>query len=169
MTITLYRTADADNVLHKTLMPVKNITGAICKENISVTNPVFILAYDSNVITANYLYCAEFSRYYAITDITLMTGGRVQISAHVDVLQTYGATLAQLTALMTRAEEEPTEIVDNFLPLKRNKITKVYEFSGGDFNIDTATATDYNFVLNIMGGGVDNVVTSQHDTTKGDE
>lgn len=161
MTITLYRTADADNVLHKTLTPIKNITGAICKDNISILNPVFILAYDSNIALANYLYCAEFSRYYAITDITLMTGGRVQISAHVDVLQTYGAALVQLSALMTRAETEPSEIVDNFLPLKRNKITKVYEFSGGDFNIDTATNTDYNFVLNIMGGGVDNTAKGE--------
>lgn len=156
MNLNFYTTSDAPNVLTKTLTAVKAITGAVCKENCSVISPVFIVAYDANLLTANYAYCTEFSRYYFITDITVMTGGRLQISCRVDVLGTYGATLKTLTALMTRTESEPSEVVDNYLPLKRNKITKVYEFTGGDFNIDTATNNDYNFVLNIMGGGTDN-------------
>lgn len=170
LNLNFYTTSDAPNVLTKTLTAVKAITGAICKENCSILSPVFIVAYDANLLTVNYAYCAEFSRYYFLTDITVMTGGRLQITGRVDVLGTYGATLKTLTALMTRTEDEPTEVVDNFLPLKRNKITKVYEFTGGDFNIDVATNTSYNFVLNIMGGGTvqRDVATSQHDNAEGD-
>ena len=34
-----------------------------------------------------------------------------------------------------------------------DKEMKVIEFTGGDFNLDTATANSYNFVLNVAGGG----------------
>lgn len=39
------------------------------------------------------------------------------------------------------------------LPLKGNKEMKVIEFTGGDFNLDSATENSYNFVLNVAGGG----------------
>ena len=39
------------------------------------------------------------------------------------------------------------------LPLKGNKEMKVIEFTGGDFNLDTAGTNSYNFVLNVAGGG----------------
>lgn len=156
MVLNFYTTADAPNALTKTTTLIRGIVGAVCKDDCSILSPVFIVKYDAALLAANYAYCADFSRYYFITDITVMTGGRLRITARVDVLGTYGAAIKALTALMTRQESEPTEIVDSYLPLKRNKITKVYEFTGGDFNIDTANNTSHNFVLNIMGGGVDN-------------
>ena len=49
------------------------------------------------------------------------------------------------------------------LPLKGSKEMKVIEFTGGDFNLDTATANSYNFVLNVAGGGSNQGTTENGD------
>ena len=110
--------------------------------------------YDAALLTANYVYCEAFSRYYFIDDITAISGGRLSISCRVDALYTYRATIGNVPAVMVRGENAGyTQITDNKLPIGKNKIIRIAEFEGGDFNINAATNTSYNFVLNIMGGG----------------
>ena len=157
MILTFYTTADAPNKIDKSVTQIKTITGAICKENCSVLTPVFIVAYDALLLNCNYAYCADFGRYYYITNITVVTGGRLQINCKVDVLTTYAQYIKNVPAVLVRSEQSGyTQITDNKLPIGKNKLIRIAEFEGGDFNINAATDTNYNFVLNIMGGGANN-------------
>ena len=86
-----------------------------------------------------------------------MTGGRLEINCKVDVLTTYAAYIKTVPAVLVRSEQTGfTQITDNKLPISKNKLIRIAEFEGGDFNINSATNTSYNFVLNIMGGGASN-------------
>lgn len=157
MILTFFTTADAPNKVDKTTTQIKAITGAVCKENCSILSPVFIVAYDPLLINCNYAYCADFGRYYFITNITVMTGGRLEINCKVDVLTTYANYIKTVPAVLVRSEQTGfTQITDNKLPISKNKLIRIAEFEGGDFNINSATNTSYNFVLNIMGGGANN-------------
>lgn len=157
MTLIFYTTTDPPNKINKTLVTVATVTNVMLKDNVSILSPVFIMNYNAALLSANFVYCETFGRYYFIEDITAISGGRLSIACKVDTLYTYRVSIGNVPAIATRSETAGhTEITDNKLPIAKNKEVKLYEFTGGDFNIDTAANTDYNFVLNIMGGGANN-------------
>ena len=91
MDLILYKQAATPERVDKTayLTQVGTVTGVVLKSDVDLMQPVFILKTDPLVYNANYLYCSFTSRYYYITDITALTGGRIAISCMVDVLYTY--------------------------------------------------------------------------------
>lgn len=91
MTLTLYKQAATPERVDKTayLTQVGTVSGVTIKNEMDLMQPTFILKTDPLVYNANYLYCSFTSRYYYITDITALTGGRIAISCRVDVLYTY--------------------------------------------------------------------------------
>ncbi len=91
MDLTLYKQAATPERIDKTayLTQVGTVSGVTIKNEMDLMQPVFVLKTDPLVYNANYLYCSFTSRYYYITDITALTGGRVAISCRVDVLYTY--------------------------------------------------------------------------------
>ena len=56
------------------------------KEPSSITDPRLILVYNKSYLSCNYLYIQDFNRYYFINNINVLPGGRLEITAHVDVL-----------------------------------------------------------------------------------
>lgn len=157
MSVILYTSPDDPRKVGKSLTPVATFPTVSFKGDVSVLQPTVILSYNMGVIQANYMYISDFGRYYFIRDKVVTSGGRIEVRGRVDVLTTYSIQIVQLTALRVRAElDKPTYITDNYLPLLPNKTARVIEFVGGDFNIETADNTSYNFVLNIAGGGANN-------------
>lgn len=159
MTLNLYNTSDDTRVMDKTVTLIKSVT-AKPSENVSILSPVFILDYDvftdTTLLTANYLYCTELLRYYYITDIQILTGGRVRISCSVDVLKTYSDSIKNCDCVVTRSESvgKPSEIPDNNLPVDPNIMTVesiVFSHSPFDVNFNT----DKCWLLTAI-GGVDN-------------
>lgn len=109
MTLKFYNISNDRRELVKTLKdtnPGKNLmatlTGNI-KSDCSIIKPVFEVAYQSDLLTANYVYCPELSRYYFIDDITVSTQ-RLLITAHVDVLMTYHTDILKLRCVIARQE-----------------------------------------------------------------
>lgn len=157
MQVILYTNTADPRKLNKSgsLTLVKSISDAVVKtptEN--VQTPILDISYFSGFDTVNYVYITDFDRYYFVSRADVATGGRVILSLSVDVLMSFAAEIGALTALLTRtAKGEPTYFDDKNYPLMPYKETKVIEFSGGDFNIESATANSYNFILQIAGGG----------------
>lgn len=89
MTITLYRNTSPVNAVRKNLSLVKSFSNVTNIDNLDILNPVIIVDYSITIPTVNYMYIADFRRYYFIDNIELMSGQRVKITAHVDVLHTY--------------------------------------------------------------------------------
>lgn len=154
MSMTLYTVKDDRRVVNKTL-GTGHLVGDLHFDNpSSIMSPRVIIKYFDGLFNYNYCYISEFGRYYYIANIVVMSGKRVMLYCTTDVLYTYASQIATLKAIRLRSEESgPTEITDPNLPIHKDKIIKIYEFEGGDFNIDSATNVSYNFVLNITGGG----------------
>ena len=112
MTVNLYRTSSDPRMLSKAL------TGAgsyDCKpyQNASVTTPQIILRVNSSDLAGvNYMYIPDFGRYYWVTDVTFMTGGRAVVSGTVDVLMTYAAGIRGLRVNIDRAQGQ----TENYIP-----------------------------------------------------
>lgn len=63
-----------------------------------------IINFGLNIFRSNYMYIAEFQRYYFITDIESLNNRLWAIHGHVDVLQSYAVELRLHTALIDRNE-----------------------------------------------------------------
>ena len=107
MTITFYKIADDKRQVSKTLNSTTKIKDSIgvIKTDCSIMEPRIEMAYDSQLITANYMYISDFGRYYFINKID--TGAqRLFIEAYIDVLQTYSAQIKELDCIVARQEAE---------------------------------------------------------------
>lgn len=157
MFMDLYKTADDRRRIGKSLTDGFGINDIEIKRDTNILNPSIIIKYFSGIMTYNYCFISIFNRYYYITNINVLSGGRVELVCEVDVLNTYATNIKAISAILVCGSVgAPTMIIDNRLPIKQTKNVKTYEFSGGDFNIDIATKLSNNFVLNIMGGGATN-------------
>lgn len=91
-----------------------DITGCTLKEETSVLKPVIrILSNDSSIYTYNYMYIAEFERYYFIDDIKSVNNNRWEISGHVDVLETYKNSILAQTAVIKRQQSKYNLYLDD--------------------------------------------------------
>ena len=106
MDVKLYNTNDEQNVIgkQKTLI---DTASCVIKGNISYENPVVLLAYDGDVADSiNYMEIPELNRFYFITDMLNLTGGRYEIHAKVDVLESFKAAIKALTVIIDKTEND---------------------------------------------------------------
>lgn len=157
--INFYNNTNDKRAVNKTLTALLSVQASLVPGS-SAINPQLRVRWNSGVPQYNYMYIPAFNRYYFITDITADTGGAVIISGKVDVLMTYAAAFKLCPAIVIRysrneqhGSARSTYIPDNQLPISTGKVLKCVEFEGTDINIDVATMTSTNFVLNVAGGG----------------
>lgn len=151
--INFYSTADDPRKLNKNLNLTLSYQTCEFKDSTSIINPVIIVTYNAAILTSNYCYISDFDRYYFIKNIDVLTGGRLSVTLACDCLQSFNSQIALLPVIAKRWSRERTYIDDNQLPQFPQKTVKVIEFTGGDFNIESATANSQNFVLTVAGGG----------------
>lgn len=156
MTITVYKTS-ADNRALDKISTASVVGSAISTIDMphdnNVLSPTFIVTSNSNLYTANYVYCATYGRYYFIDSVTTLTGGRMALKCSVDVLQTYATGIKNCPATIIRAASKgaPTMYSDNKLPIYPTKktITSITSAeTSGSFSADGG----YCYVLNTIGG-----------------
>lgn len=85
----------------------------VLKEDTSLLHPVLEVVTSSNLSGYNYLYIADFSRYYFIDDIVSLNDGRWEISAHVDVLETYKSAILANSAVIRRQQSQYNLYLDD--------------------------------------------------------
>lgn len=148
MVITIGTTSDDRRKLTKSFSG-NDITVQL-KAPCDILNPVFILSYNSGYLTANYLYCPEFKRYYFINNIQVITGNRIEISCSVDVLMSYNSQIKNLSCNISRNESlRSAYISDSNKPLTTKTQTQTYAFSKNPF---VTTDMYTNYVLTVIGG-----------------
>ena len=108
------------------------------KEPSSVTDPRLILLYKKSYLSCNYLYIQDFHRYYFINNINVLPGGRLEITAHVDVLYTYSPQILNSGAFVERKSNTgvDTDLVAQDYPLAVDNDTGGVDFSSG--GLDTS-------------------------------
>ena len=150
--ITTYQCTQDVRTIQKTLTNAINYNCEIL-DIMNSFSPHIRLFCTSETFNANMVYIPFFDRYYHILSVDVESAETIILPCEFDIF-TYSAALLNTRFLVTRNENiGSTYIPDTMLPLKGNKEMKVIEFTGGDFNLDTATENSYNFVLNVAGGG----------------
>ena len=77
------------------------------KDGTSILKPTLLLASTSQApLTGyNYMYISEFGRYYFIDDVVSVHHNMWEVSAHVDVLETYKNEILANSAVLRRQEK----------------------------------------------------------------
>lgn len=73
------------------------------KRDTSIIDPVFEVAYDSDIMLSNYMRIDDLHRYYFINNIDV-GAQRLFIHAHVDVLMSYHKDIDKLFGVVARQE-----------------------------------------------------------------
>lgn len=154
MVAKIFKTKSAPNVLNKVLTEVVAFDEVIFKEETSLLNPTIIINGVSNsssyniedIGTSNYFSIPKVNRYYFITDITMMSGGRVAITGKVDVLMSFKTDIIGSTQLIVRQEKKTNNfLIDTDIPLSSKKQVIEHEF--GESIVDSGY-----YILAVNGG-----------------
>ena len=137
MKLTLYNTADAPNVLNKTLTVVSEHDITL-KSTTDISAPVIqINDTRTNLDSiANYAYIQEFDRYYFITGMTTMSKQIWALSLAVDVLESFKMDIMGSTAEIIR-HIQPGDYLDIAPSHEVRKEVEIIESNKGFLNQET--------------------------------
>ena len=152
MDIILYNNASEPNEINKDITQI-DTASAVIKGDISYETPTLILNYDGDVVDSiNYFGIQELNRYYFITDIKNLTGGRYQVQGRVDVLESFKNSILALSAIVDKSNisRDVNMYLDDGSYIVENKeFNTVINFSTG-FN----EAGEYILITAGGGGGI---------------
>lgn len=100
--VDLYQNESPVEKIGKTLSNSHTISDVVLKRDTSILRPVLLINSAHDIYTYNYMYISEFGRYYFIDDIRSVNNNMWEISAHVDVLETYKNQILANTAVIRR-------------------------------------------------------------------
>lgn len=124
MQIKLYSTKSERNRLTKTLNNEVTLTGNL-ERACDIVNPIIVLEYDATLATKNYVYIADYYRYYFISNIVFDDETMI-IYLHCDVLMSFRADiLASIARVIRSTSNYDVMIVDNMIINKAN--TRTYQ------------------------------------------
>ena len=106
LTVDLYKNNSPVEKIGKTLSDQITVTDVVLKKDTSILKPVLLTNDARNVYEYNYMYISDFARYYFIDDIVSVNNNLWEISAHVDVLETYASAILANTAVLRRQEQK---------------------------------------------------------------
>lgn len=153
VSVELYKNLSDNRYVTKVIELMDTVV-ATWYENTSIVKPTIRFTFPSELYDVNYAKIPAFGRYYYITDARTLQGHGVEMDLRCDVLMTYKGTLLNSTQFISRNEGigKPSFIADSHYPLRINKDMAVIKFEGGNFNLNNATTSGLNFVLNVSGG-----------------
>lgn len=154
MTNVIFYECSADNkVVDKTSYLIQQSSKSCSFYNqTGVMHPSILIDYDSNIINnCNYFRIEEWGRFYYITGIEVMPGGRMIVTGSEDVLYSNKDSILALNAYVTRTEGSKSNSLldDSLRPVQVNRHCKTLEFPGKHFN---GTDSDYVYLLTVVGG-----------------
>lgn len=145
-TVDLYKNASPVEKIGKDLTDQQSITDVLLKRDTSILRPVLLVNDARGVTDFNYMYISEFDRYYFIDDIRSTHNNIWEISAHVDVLETYKDQILSNQAVIRRQTNKfNTYLNDPEWKVYADENVVAYKFTASGF------AKDLQFVLAVAG------------------
>lgn len=133
--VDLYQNASPVEKIGKNLTNSHTISDVLLKRDTSILRPVLLVNSVQDIYTYNYMYIAEFSRYYFIDDIRSVNNNLWEISAHVDVLETYKAKILANTAVIKRQQNKYNLYLDDpEFKTYNNEQIQTIKFPANNFN-----------------------------------
>lgn len=160
MTVKFYTITDDPRVVDKTVSSaVLTLTGVHVKGECSTLEPEFELAYNSSLMTCNYMYVEEWGLYYFIRD-RKVSAQRMILITKEDVLMCYSSGLKSCKAIIRRQEKTGPGSKTNLYLQDKAFVTKAYNnptvhlFRQPDGKISQFTKADMSFVMALAGAGI---------------
>ena len=101
--IVLMNNTEELNKISKSPTSIMTLTGEL-REETDIVNPQINIEYSGTLTNVNYMYIAQFNRYYFITGIESVRTGLWRIYAHCDVLKTYSQAILGTECVVARNE-----------------------------------------------------------------
>lgn len=121
MTINLYSTSSDERNAVKDLTLIASDILIRPTNTFDMLQPVFVISYDASYISANYIYCTEFNRYYFVGDVQVEIGKRIIFPCKVDALSSWITQLRSCPCTVIRSEAAGiTAVPDAKLPIDPN-------------------------------------------------
>ena len=147
MEIILYQNNSPSNFITKSLVNEIKLNGSL-REQSSIIDPEILIAAE-NLARYNYMYIAEFKRFYYINDLTSVRNGLWRVKGHVDVLNTYRSEIKAHQAIISKQEKAgDAELYfdDSSFIVKNQKYIETVNFpsglnQNGEYILITAGAT----------------------------
>lgn len=92
MQVTFYQNASDKRVINKTLNIAYTLADCQLTDS-SAIDPVIRITMTPGLYQYNYCYIPYFSRYYYITDMSVVDGAEMLIKLHVDVLMSFSTQI----------------------------------------------------------------------------
>lgn len=134
MTIDLLQTDSSNNTIGKNITSLKQEVSCDVKGNISIVNPVVVLSFDVETLKTNYVYIPSYGRYYYISDIINLSGGRVELHLKVDVLESFKDDIKNSIAIIDKqqlSEKSNVYLNDGSYVTQEKEFHSVINFQNG--------------------------------------
>ena len=105
-TLQLYTNGSEYDHVDKTLTQIGSDLTCTARGECSILNPEIEVELSSVPAAANYMYIADFARYYFIDEIVSVRTGLYRIRGTVDPLTSFATELRQCSGIVHRAESE---------------------------------------------------------------
>lgn len=148
MDIIFYTSTNEVSSFPKTLLNGVTVSGTLRSE-CDILNPVIEFEGIGVNIPYNYCYIPTFKRYYFITEARSISNDIIELSMHVDVLQSWANYILQLGGVVNRNEFDfnPYIVDDLIIMDKPNIATSDIYYSNGE-EIDMSY-DKYSYVLTV--------------------
>ncbi len=148
--IQIGKTSNDPRVVDKSFSITKTVDCSVTGE-ISILNPVLLLAYDADLLGCNYFYWPLTGRYYFIDTISGVPGERLIIGGKVDVLKSFASQIKNTTCVIDRAKSNRSKWLDDgAYPMETSTQVQNYTFSSTPFT--TTDVASGNYLLTVIGG-----------------
>lgn len=147
--IKLQNNHSSKNRIGKDINDIRELTGTL-RDGCSIINPKILIRMDDvgDLKNCNYMSIPEFGRKYFVTDIVSVTHNMIEISGHVDVLETYKDEIDKNTAIIARQSSTSfgnTYLDDNLLATYQDTYVVSYNFPQG------FSKSEENLILAVAG------------------
>lgn len=122
--LTIYHNTSDKEVVDKVLDTGQTFN-VVLKDGHSILSPVFEIQMTD--YSFNYCYFPKFNRYYYITDIIKLTGGRCELHCKCDVLMSWKVGIRNCKAILKRQQTNGNLYLndDKFYLLNKQELTTV--------------------------------------------
>ena len=157
MNIQLYTTISDSRQLNKDIGNGFDVRDVVYKnDNISITKPTLILnGTVSDFKSYNYVYIETLSRYYFITAMSSVLGGKTEMQLEVDVLMSFKDDIKMLDVVAKRSENHgDCYIRDEAVSSEMRTAVSTHRISNGLFYPHALSENSRCFVVTVLSAAV---------------
>lgn len=143
MNVVLYNYSGDRRKINKYLATIATVTILAITDDTNILHPTIVI--DTRAFNFNYVYIANFGRYYYVDNIKLMGGERIALQLSVDVLMSHKSAILSSQVIADRSSS------NNDPYLKDNKIATRDEARIYTRKMGASPFTTTSYVLQVAG------------------